>query len=43
MSSIFRISLKHMPKMNYIPKVKQNMEGTMTQLERSQASFNVEM
>lgn len=29
--------------MKPIPRVKQNMERTMTQLERSQASFNVEM
>lgn len=29
--------------MKAIRRVKQNMEGVMTQLERSQTSFNVEM
>lgn len=43
MSSVFKISLKHMHKMKDIPRVKQNVERTMTQLERSQASFSVEM
>lgn len=43
MSSIFMISLKHMHKMKDIPRVKQNVEGTMTQVERSQDSFKVEM
>lgn len=43
MSSIFKILLKHMQKAKDIPGVRQNMEGAVTQLERSWASYNVEM
>jgi len=43
MSSIFKISLKHMHKVKDIPGVRQNVEGAATQRERSLASFNAEM
>lgn len=43
MSSIFKILLKHIHKMKDIPGARQKVEGAMTQLERSQAMFNVEM
>lgn len=38
MSSVFKISSKHLHKMKDIPGVKQNVEGAVTQLEKPQAS-----
>lgn len=43
MGSIFKILFNHVHKMKDIPGARENVEGAMTQLQRSQASLNVEM